>query len=231
MTLDLSQFINVYKNKLLDVAQNSGIPLSSFFVDEDGSNFIIKIKDTPFEFIAQQDADDISYLDYKCTELKAGYPLSSVMPTNDFLNIDELCVSLHSWLNEVVKKYFELASIPDRWLELQSIQPFIRSSSFRESDFETFSNDEKLQVRSALLEFEGSLRDEFDIVKDDLDIIKEKLEYLGNAVDRLNRFDWKGIATSTVIGIATNLSVDVEMGKRILELFQQAFTSVIKLLR
>ena len=61
-------------------------------------------------------------------------------------------------------------------------------------------------------------------------LIAEKLNYLSNAVDRLNRFDWNGLALSIVISISINLAVDTDGGRLLYKLFEQAFNEAIKLL-
>jgi hypothetical protein len=97
-----------------------------------------------------------------------------------------------------------------------------------------FTSNEKEQIREVLEEFKKSVIElfsgEIEPIKDGIRNMEEKIDYLCNAVDRLNRFDWKGVARSTAIGIATNLTVDTEMGRQIFMLFQQAFQSIPKLL-
>lgn len=64
-----------------------------------------------------------------------------------------------------------------------------------------------------------------------LEEINEKLEYISQAVERLIRRDWIGVAISTVIGIGINLGVDTEGGRQLLEFFQEAFSQIILLLQ
>ncbi len=104
------------------------------------------------------------------------------------------------------------------------------SKSFTKEDLETFTDNEKKQIQDSLSKFQQLIQEEMSPMKGQLDNIQEKLDYLNAAVDRLNRFDWKGVALSTIIGIATNLSVDTNSGKQVFDLFQQAFSSVIRLL-
>ena len=67
---------------------------------------------------------------------------------------------------------------------------------------------------------------EFNPDREQLAQIDERLSYLDPAVDRLNRFDWKAVALSTLIGMATNLTLDTERGRILWGLFQQAMTAV-----
>lgn len=86
------------------------------------------------------------------------------------------------------------------------------------------------QIRISLQEFERLLILEFNPSEEELIQISEKLDYLSKAVDRLNRFDWKGLALGTFIGISTNLAIDTESGRKVFELLRQAFDAIVKLL-
>jgi hypothetical protein len=75
------------------------------------------------------------------------------------------------------------------------------------------------------------LKDQFNPSPEQEEFIEERLEYLSEAVDKLNRFDWKGVALSTLLSIGANLCVDKESGRILFGLFQQAFQSVTHLLK
>jgi hypothetical protein len=65
----------------------------------------------------------------------------------------------------------------------------------------------------------------------EMKVVNERLDYLKEAVDRLNRFDWRSVAMSTLIGISTALTLDTEKGRILFGLFQQAFSTVVHLLK
>lgn len=71
----------------------------------------------------------------------------------------------------------------------------------------------------------------FEPEQAEMQIISDRLDYLSHAVDRLNRFDWQGIAVSTVLSIATTLTLDTDRGRVLWGLFQQAMSSVVHLIR
>jgi hypothetical protein len=70
-----------------------------------------------------------------------------------------------------------------------------------------------------------------DIDDYDVEIIEKRLLYLSDAVDRLNKTDWYGIAISTLIGISINLSLDTEKGRLLFKLFKQVVENTIILLK
>jgi len=118
------------------------------------------------------------------------------------------------------------------------------STSFTTEDFEMFTDREKVQIQDALAEFKRLVKEELEPIKKDMSQVKEgcepikndlghldeKIEYLNESVNRLNRFDWKGVALSTIIGFVTNLSVDTTTAKHIYDLFQQVFGMASNLL-
>ena len=57
-------------------------------------------------------------------------------------------------------------------------------------------------------------------------IISQKLDYLTEAIDRLNKFDWRAVAFSTIMTISATLSLDTEKGSLLIELFKQIFVKI-----
>ncbi len=249
MSLDFSNFLTIYKNKLLETVKISEVPLSNIDTFEEADTFKISIIGTPLHFIARQHTDNyqkitLGELDCKKTMIKPNFPLTDwYQYTSHYsvpgepqrihekrlFSIAEVCKQLQSWLNDEVKQYYmliDVISTPNLWNEIKNVQQFDMSHSFTKEDFEMFTVNEKKQIQDALSQFHKSLYEEIHPVKEDLREIQTKLDYLLKAVDRLNRFDWKGVALSTVIGIATNMSVDSSTGHRIIELFKQAFMSI-----
>jgi hypothetical protein len=140
--------------------------------------------------------------------------------------IEDVAFMLEVWINSVVVQYFVEEATEDHWERLKQYQPFISDSTFTQEDLQPFSLEEKVQIRSSLQVFQQLVVENYNPDDDQLEFIEERLDYLSKAVDRLNRFDWKGVAISTVIGIGINLSVDTQTGPKLLKLLEQAFQSV-----
>jgi hypothetical protein len=227
MPIDFSRFLNSYRNKLLAATLEVGISLSTLEITEGQLSFTITVKDTGIKFTARQSSNDLEYLDCAYTKFKPGLP---EIKMSEWTNIDRICEIYKDWLAKDATKALELTNIPDQWAELMVIQPIISSKAFTQEDFEIFTENEKQQIQDSLKEFQRLIKDELDPMKEKLESIQVKLDYLSASLSKLNRFDWKGVALSTVIGIATNLSVDTSSGKQVFDLFQQAFGTVIRLL-
>ena len=59
---------------------------------------------------------------------------------------------------------------------------------------EDFINEERQQLNLAIAKFRLRLIETFNPTEEQLHGVSEKVNYLISAVERLNRFDWKGVA-------------------------------------
>lgn len=94
-----------------------------------------------------------------------------------------------------------------------------------------FTEEEKESVRRGINRFRQLVKENFKPTSKQEEFINERLDHLSEAVDNLNRFDWRGVALSTLISIAVNLTVDTERGRFLYTLFQQAFREATKYLK
>jgi hypothetical protein len=132
------------------------------------------------------------------------------------------------WLDRQIKTAIDEELLPDLWAT--AVEQLAGSGDSRAVELD-FTPEEREQLKLALSTFRLRLIEEFHPTAEQLDAINEKLDYLKAAVDRLNKFDWKGVALSTLIGISTNLSLDTERGRQLYGLFQQALSAIQHLLR
>lgn len=58
------------------------------------------------------------------------------------------------------------------------------------------------------------------------EVVAERLNYLIDASKRLNKFDWKSLAVSTLINISVALTLDTAKGHLLFELFKKVFSVV-----
>ncbi len=135
------------------------------------------------------------------------------------------------WLEIWVTRFVKEEQMPDLWLQLESYKPLIDDANISREDTSNFSEQEKVDLRNSIDRFRTSVLSDFHPSPDQLRLIDEKLDYLSQAVDRLNRLDWRALAISMVISIGVNLSVDTERGRLLFRLFQEAFRTAFKLLQ
>jgi hypothetical protein len=211
------------------------IDLSDFEGNEkDDGTFIIQLRNTPFVFMVRQKADDYDHFTTNCTLFKPGFPLSKTTDAYNedmsFYDMKHVDMQLSDWARDAIRYLAEETS-PDLWTQLKTYSFFASTSSIPSEELQQFTDHEKIEIKASLQDFEEHIIEKFDPVQEQLDFIKERLEYLSQAVDRLNRFDWKAQALSTLTSIAINLGVDTETGNQLLQLFKQAFESITRYLR
>lgn len=224
-----------HKNRLFNIIQELGISLSYFTSPkQEGNIFTIKLTNSPVFFTLTQSPDYFDEFWFNYTLYEPNFPMKfsvqEAQSTTAYSSINGSIIhEFKYWLNAVVKRYIYQLEMPDLWSQIQFYSPFVESS-FSEESFQYFSDNQKETIKLSLKEFERLIVENFNPTKEQFSYIIERLEYLSEAVNRLNRFDWKGLAISIITGIAINLTVDVEGGKLLFKLFQQAFDSIMRFL-
>jgi hypothetical protein len=190
--------------------------------------FTIKLRNTSFKFYARHISDSFDEFSYKYTAFMPGYPEMSWRKAK---GIEELLREFNSWLSIWAKQYIQEQQLPDLWTKIEIYKPLVNDTDITDENTSNFSEEEKEHLRRSVREFRASVIENFNPSQSQVEFINDQLNYLSKAVDRLNRFDWRALAISTLIGIAINLSVDTEKGHLLFRLFQQAFQTAGRLLQ
>lgn len=220
-----------YKNNLLTIIQESGIE-PNLFIAEDGpigklDFFIISLRDSQIRFAVRPWEGSFEYFTCCCSKFLTGFPISETLYSQD---IDDLTGRCNEWLNGVVKPYLDDVSTPDLWQILEETRSRTTSELRTPEDFDSFSDEEKTQIRLSLNEFRLLITQNFNPNQEELKTVDARLQYLSDAIDKHNKFDWKGIAISTVISITIALSLNPEQGNQLFQLFKQIFSNILYLL-
>lgn len=226
--------LNSYKNGFLDIINDAGFDQEKFksFDDVDGKHhvFIIELINTPLRFIVRTSPDDFKMLDCRFTLFGPRFPGSDIIPDDGYAPISYIYKLFKDWLNDVVRSYFEELLIPNLWERInQNSENFL--SDLDEQAISFFNEEEKDQIKVALQKFIILVKDEFKPSQIEMGYIIKRVDYLSEALDRLNRTDWKGLAISTVIGISTALTLDTNQGKVLFALFKKVFSQVLFLIQ
>jgi hypothetical protein len=227
-----------HKNRWFEVVSKTAkfwdIDISDFEgIEMDNRTFTIQLRNTPFVFMIRQRADDYDHFTTNRTLFKPGFPLWKNTEEYDqdmsFYEAYSVDKQLEEWARNAIRYLAENKS-PDLWTQLKTYSFFTSTSSIPVDELQPFTDNEKTNIKASLLDFEERIIEKFDPLQEQLDFIKERLEYLSQAVDSLNRFDWKAQALSTLTSIAINLGVDTATGSQLLGLFKQAFASITRYL-
>ena len=82
-----------------------------------------------------------------------------------------------------------------------------------------------VSLRLAIKKFESLIPETLQASHEELKVIREYSKYLSEALERLNRFDWRGLAIATILAISIALSLDTEKGKILFNLFKDILSS------
>lgn len=220
-----------YKNELLTIIQESGLDPNLFIAKEevvaDDRYFTITLRDSPIFFAVQADSNSFESFWYVHSLFRPSFPQSVRYYVTGW---GDLTTKFKSWLNDVAKAYLDEISTPDLWQILEETRSHTKYELGTPKDFESFSAEEKIQIRLSLNDFRLLIVKNFNPNKEELEAIDTRLKYLSDAVDKHNKFDWKGIAINTVIAITIALSLNPEQGNQLFQLFKQVFFNVLYLL-
>lgn len=220
-----------HKNNLLAIIQESGLDPNLFTAKDGtivkGDFFIISLRDSPILFAVQPCEGNFNRFLYCFSNFRVGFPIGETLLS---LNIDNLDTELNKWLNDVVRPYLDNISTPDLWHVLGETHSRTKDELGTPGDFDSFSDEEKIKIRLSLDEFRLLIMKNFNPNQEELKIVDARLKYLSDAIDKHNKFDWKGIAISTVMAITIALSLDTQQGNQLFQLFKQIFSSVLYLL-
>ena len=215
---------NTQKNKLYNLIEEAGLEASEFSKNEGPANFELKFRSSPFSF--QISINEANLVTASATKFIPGFPTHTVLNHGTY---EQLEGTFTSWLKKDIKNYLIELDTPDLWSQAARETPLVRENMFSNADTEEFSEEEKTQIRLSLSEFKRLVVEEFTPTEVQLGLINERIEYLSKGLDRLNKFDWKSILISSVISIATNLTVDTERGILLWKMLAKAFRHILQL--
>lgn len=218
-----------YKNKLLTTIKESGLDPILFTVSDrtlDKENFfIIELRNSPIIF-AVRPWDTFSQFEARHSRFEPSFPLARSFHTT----ILPLLNQFKWWLNNVVKPYLDESSTPDLWQILEHA----RSDSVREIEDPNyslpFSQEEKDQIKQSIEQLRRLIANKFNVQEKQLRTITNLLNYLSDAVDKHNKFDWRGIAINVAFNIALHLALNPDETRQFFQLFTGVFSNITHLL-
>jgi hypothetical protein len=235
--------LRAHKNRLYEAVKEAGFRAAQFTTEEktldfhDGVEptecFLLTLKNTPLQFITRISPNDYDAFDRMSSLCAPGWPLSVAWPPGDrqFVDIDLIAFQLGQWLQEVANRYLEEETVPDFWAEAQAqAESFLPSYNDPQRE-KKFSAQEKKLLELAIAQVRKEINRALKPTASELKLINERLDYLSHGVGRLNRLDWKNILVSTMIGIVINLSLDTTRGAQLYQIFKEAFSMSLHLLK
>ncbi len=238
-----------YKNRLYQIIQNSGIDLNLVTKREEEleghDTFTIEIIGTPFYFTVRDSSLEFERFDCRYVMFRPFlndhispyvdpideqqfYGTEGWSGRSSFSRIEQLFAE---WLTDDVKSYIRYVDEqrePDLWTKITEERQVLNLNNIDFNNKEFFNDQEKQQLRTALDNARILIIGNFHPSEDKLNIINRKLDYLSEAINRLNKFDWKSVMITVILDISIALSLDTEKGRQLFYLFKKVFDEIPK---
>lgn len=223
-----------YKNQIFQLLLSSEFGIEAFEISEqqmDNSpiSLTIEVKNTPLYFIIRNSSYDFDTFNFQFVKDAPNYPVTALYPTIAFMSFDAITDSLKGWLESVVNPYFKDQQEPDLWEEFKKGNKVINLNEIDFNNQSSFSFEEVKQIELSINELKFLIQSSLKTSKEEQEIVNNRLDYLIQASTRLNKFDWKSLALSTLFSISIALSLDTEKGHVLFELFKKVF-SIVRML-
>lgn len=220
-----------FKNDIFNYLSANMIEIDKFDLIEDNNRTEILLKDSPLKFIIGTSPQSYDWLDYQFVTFSPDFALSDIYPPNDWVDFKNVFDGFKSWITNHVEEFIEDGQTYDLWSEYKKGN---KSLNFREIEFEnqeSFSFDEKAQIKMAINELKLLIHKSLEISEEEQQLVNDRLEYLIDAINRLNKFDWKSVAISTIMSISIALTLDTTKGQLLFDLFKKVFSIVPMLIK
>ena len=222
-----------YKNQLFQYLSTLDIPIDHWEIETNEDKYrdvsIISLVNTPFKFIITTDKEDFNVVGCKYILYGSSYPLSEYSgPYGDF---DSILSEFSYWLDKHINPYFEDEAEPDLWTAYLNNNKSLNPENIDFNDRAEFTTDEKQHVKLAMNELKHLIHSNFQTTQEEQRLVNARLDYLIDAVDRLNKFDWKGTALSMLMNISTALCLDTTRGEQLFGLFAKVISNLPQLIQ
>ncbi len=205
------------KNGFLKIINKEDLGKADFSAEEREHLFIIRYVESPLYFHAKMNWPEFDSFKYRSTRFLANYSLSGFKPMVGGVAIKIIHEEFREWLRTVVVPYKKELARKDKWKTLLMNREV--RTSYSTYDTGAFSSEEKARVKRSVDHFQKAILGKYDTSEAQESTVIDYLEYLRNAVDRLNKFDWQGVAIQTIISIGTTLCLDALGGQGLFTLF------------
>jgi hypothetical protein len=212
--------IKADKNILFKTLVNSKWGIDNFFLDEYKNELRVFFKPSnrEFFFLIEQVVNERLGI-YNCAASRFNYGYQQEWVEEYRIDIGAVMYHLRQWFDTDLQHYIDNQNEIDLYSEYVNGIKLTEITPIDYNEVETFTIDQKVQIKSGLIEIKNHIAYEFAANKELLLLVHSKLDYLADATDRLNKTDWKGIFISTVTSIIITLSVDKETGSRLWAMF------------
>lgn len=207
-----------HTNRLLQVLINDGFDRNDFSFERTLASALVVDTKTNLKFQMMPAGNERFDCHFST------FSLNYTWQRREKLEIDSVCFAFGLWLLKHVKEMREELEYPDLWQQLEGNRLAIQDIDFDQQI--PFKTDEKEHLKLGLEEVKALVEEQFALSQNELNRVHKRIDYLIAATDRLNKTDWKGIAISTILSIAFDLSFDSSKHAILMGMFSKIWTVV-----
>jgi hypothetical protein len=225
----------VYKNKIYEIIKTQNIDPNQFNMSEfpEGENTVAKLNtfDNKMSFKFKNPSTSWELFQVSYSYFTPDFKQSGWIPMNNkFFNPDQMTKAFLEWLNGQIKPYFDEIDGIDKWSNLEFEKNILAISQIALDNTNNFTLEDSAKITASIDELKKLVTDNFALNEHQLKFLEERLDYLSESTTRLNKFDWSNLLISIITGIAINMAVDIETGRQLSGLINQAFANIKSLL-
>jgi hypothetical protein len=104
---------------------------------------------------------------------------------------------------------------------------FLQDAFFSDADKQPFTLDERRLLAEVLQVAKGTIRETFDTTPSQQTAIDQKLDYLASKIAELDKFNWKRLFISVLVGVSVDLSFGTLIPIPLLTALHEVVTQVV----
>jgi hypothetical protein len=116
------------------------------------------------------------------------------------------------------------------------IDPFVdtagekdfKDALFSEEEKRPFTLEERGLIVQALADAKGAIKEKFQTSEQQQRDVDQKLDYLMRKVAELDRFNWKRLFVSTLVGLSVDLLFGTMIPSSLVDVFKQVFSRLVE---
>ncbi len=216
-----------YKNEIFHVLKNSEFGIDNFsFVESDRLGyrmtiitFLDKGNKTELHFDIKENSKSFSEFDCSFSTYSPAMKMDGPFPLGEWADINFICEKLKLWMDIEVTTYVEYENQVDLWEAYKRGANLLNVEQPDTNDVTEFTAAERQQIRMSLNDLRLSIPQQFQLAPAQLESVNSRFDYLIEAIERLNKTDWKGILIAQYLSLITTLALNPEQAKNLYDLF------------
>ncbi|MCC8424949.1 hypothetical protein [Mucilaginibacter sp. UR6-11] len=221
-----------YKNQIFQFLLSHELGIDNFEIKEKQlisfshigarEGVVISYKPAPeYLFCFLEDNDSFGHFIPASVDFQPKLSLRTL--TDDSIFFQDAFDLFRLWLERDIADFIKNTSEVDLWASYQRAALANNITTIDYEDVTGFTHREKESIKIALAELRLLITERYAENDIHREVINHQIRYLTDRVEVLNKADWKGILTNTIISICIALSLDSQKGAELLQLVIQVF--------